>query len=409
MVKRPTKAATRRRRKTRKRVRAAAGHRPAAASSVKQARPRPRKSQSGKSAKQASVPKAKRAKPAPPQSRRKRRVAVRGLLRGVGSIRKRRESPGVGRPRKSSPGKRTRSASVVEKALGSALASVGRTVQRAARMVRRGLPAQSVERPKASRGRAPSRRPGSTEARRAPRVSRRVAVPGVAIRAPVGRRYADVLNADALAFLATLHRRFDADRRALPVAQQERREAGGQWGRRVEAVRVADRKTLLRALNSRVGIVVADFAGATWANALEGQVNLKERWAGTLGFTDPETGRDDQLGPNPSDLMVRPRDWSVTEEHLVVDDRPVAAALFDTGLYLFHNARAALAQGEGPCFCLPPVATQAEARLWSEAFAFTETTLGLAVASIKAAVSPEIAGDILQELGARAVQLDTGR
>jgi len=254
-----------------------------------------------------------------------------------------------------------------------------------------------------------------------------------------------VLTTGALAFLAELHRRFDARRLellAIRAAQQERYDTGalpdfradtrairdGDWrvaaippdliDRRVEITGPVDRKMIINALNSGANVFMADFEDAnapTWANNLEGQINLKERWAGTLAFTDPESGKDYQIGANPAVLIVRPRGWHLTEDHLAVDGRAISGALFDFGLYAFHNAQAALAQGSGPYFYLPKLESELEARLWNEVFAFAEPTLGLPAGAIKATVLIEtlpaafVMDEILWEMRDRIVGLNAGR
>ncbi len=64
--------------------------------------------------------------------------------------------------------------------------------------------------------------------------------------------------------------------------------------------------------------------------------------------------------------MVRPRGWHLPEKPPSVDGRPVAGALFDFGLYFFHNARDAAARGSGPYFYLPKLQSHLEARLWND-------------------------------------------
>ena len=62
--------------------------------------------------------------------------------------------------------------------------------------------------------------------------------------------------------------------------------------RRVEITGPVDRKMIINALNSGANVFMADFEDAnspTWANKIEGQINLKDRWAGKIDFTDPET------------------------------------------------------------------------------------------------------------------------
>ena len=93
------------------------------------------------------------------------------------------------------------------------------------------------------------------------------------------------------------------------------------------------------------------------------------------------------MGDDPAVLMVRPRGWHLPEDHVTVDGEPVAGALFDFALYLWHNARAALARGLRPLF-LPAQAGEhaKKRRLWSDVFAFAESKLRLERGTIKATV-----------------------
>src|SRR5205807_26554 len=73
-----------------------------------------------------------------------------------------------------------------------------------------------------------------------------------------------------------------------------------------------DRKMMVNALNSGAKVFMADFEDATsptFANLIEGQANLKDRWAGTIDFTDPATGKTYALKRDPAVLIVRPRGW----------------------------------------------------------------------------------------------------
>jgi malate synthase len=72
-----------------------------------------------------------------------------------------------------------------------------------------------------------------------------------------------------------------------------------------------------------------------------------------------------------------------------VDGTPISAALFDFGLYFFHNAAALLASGNMPCFSLPKLEGPLEARLWNDIFAFSEMHLGIRHGSIRALVTIE--------------------
>ena len=51
---------------------------------------------------------------------------------------------------------------------------------------------------------------------------------------------------------------------------------------------------IVNALNSGAKVFMADFEDASspvWANMVEGQINLRDRWAGKIDFTDASTGK----------------------------------------------------------------------------------------------------------------------
>lgn len=271
------------------------------------------------------------------------------------------------------------------------------------------------------------------------------AVDGVAVTGRMGPRYTEILTADALAFLARLHRRFDARRRDLLAARdarQARFDAGetpdflpetaalraADWtvapapadllDRRVEITGPVDRKMIVNALNSGANVFMADFEDATspsWANLMEGQINLADRWAGRIDFVDPKNGKSYALRPDPAVLIVRPRGLHLPEAHVLVDGESMAGAFVDFALYAFHNAAAALAAGSGPYFYLPKLESHREARLWNDVFAETEAVLGLPAAAIRCTVLIETLpaafemDEILFELRDRITGLNCGR
>ena len=114
-------------------------------------------------------------------------------------------------------------------------------------------------------------------------------------------------------------------------------------------------------------------------------------------------------------LIVRPRGWHLTEDHLVVDGEPISGALFDFGLYFFHNAQAQLAAGTRPYFYLPKLETAEEARLWNEVFVFAQEHLGIPPGAIRATVLIETLPaafqmeEILYELRQHIAGLNAGR
>jgi malate synthase len=255
----------------------------------------------------------------------------------------------------------------------------------------------------------------------------------------------ELLTADALEFLTELHERFEPRRRSLLAARAERQkrfDAGelpdfpdatrdirdGEWrvgnipadlqDRRVEITGPTNAKMVINALNSGAKVFMADFEDATapaWDELLQGQLNLRARWQGNLGFTDAGTGKQYRLNDTPAVLKVRPRGWHLDERHLTVDGMPISGSLFDFGLYVWHNAKAALAAGSGPYFYLPKLESRFEAELWSEVFGIAEAKLQLPRGTIKATVLIETLpaafemDEILFALRENIVGLNCGR
>ena len=269
-------------------------------------------------------------------------------------------------------------------------------------------------------------------------------VPGVEIRAAITPEYATVLTPQALAFVAKLARKFEERRRELMAARARRQvefDAGqlpdfladtaairaADWkvapaprdlqDRRVEITGPTDRKMVINALNSGASVFMADFEDSntpSWENMIEGQVNLRDAIRRTIVFVSPE-GKRYELNDVTATLLVRPRGWHLLEEHVTVDGAPVAAAIFDFGLYFFHNAKAILASGSGPYFYLPKMESHLEARLWNDIFVTAQREAGLPLGTIKATVLIETVlaafemDEILYELREHCVGLNIGR
>jgi malate synthase len=264
------------------------------------------------------------------------------------------------------------------------------------------------------------------------------------VRAPIGERFNEVLTDDALAFVASLHERFEPVRQDLLRRRAERRarlDAGGtldfleetrgvrdgDWrvapvpddlqDRRVEITGPTDRKMVINALNSGARGFMADFedsSSPTWANVVGGHVNLSDAIGRTIEYTSPE-GREYSLNDEVATLLVRPRGWHLPEKHVLVGGRPIAGALCDFGLHFFHNARRLLEAGSGPYFYLPKLESHLEARLWNEVFDFAEDALGIDRGATKATVLIETMPaafemeEILYELREHSAGLNAGR
>ncbi len=253
-----------------------------------------------------------------------------------------------------------------------------------------------------------------------------------------------ILTEDALAFIARLHRTFEARRQALLAARAERQaalDAGampdflpetreireGTWQvgetpaplqkRHVEITGPTDRKMVINALNSGADTFMADFEDAnspTFTNLVQGHINLRDAIAGTIAYTSPD-GKHYRLNARTAVLIVRPRGWHLVEKHVRVDGAPVSGALFDFGLYLFHQARQLLDRGWGPYFYLPKLESHLEARLWNDVFDAAQDWLGLPRGTIKATVLVETIlaafemEEILYELRDHIVGMNAGR
>ncbi len=267
---------------------------------------------------------------------------------------------------------------------------------------------------------------------------------GVEVLAAVPPDLAVILTPDALDFVANLHRAFESTRQdlmnrrverqaeldagALPEFLQETRDVReSSWtvapvpavlqDRRVEITGPTDRKMVINALNSGARVFMADFEDAnspTWENMVRGQGNLRDAIRRQIDYTSPD-GREYTLSEKRAVLFVRPRGWHLPEKHLLVDGQPISGALFDFGLYVFHNAHELVQRGAGPFFYLPKLEGHREARLWNEVFVHAQWELGLPPGTIKATVLIETISaafemhEILYELREHSAGLNCGR
>ncbi len=252
-----------------------------------------------------------------------------------------------------------------------------------------------------------------------------------------------VLTPEALAFVADLVRTFRPrvkELLAARAARQARFDAGelpgflpetasvreGSWtcapvpdvllDRRVEITGPVDRKMIINALNSGANVFMADCEDATtptWPNLVEGQKNLFDAVRRTIAFAQGE--KRYALKPETAVLFVRPRGFHLPEKHVLVDGEIAPGALFDFGLFFFHNAKEQIARGAGPFFYLPKLESHLEARLWNDVFVRAQATLGIPRGTIKATVLVETLpaafemNEILHELREHSAGLNCGR
>ena len=255
----------------------------------------------------------------------------------------------------------------------------------------------------------------------------------------------EVLTPEALEFVLALHEKFDARRRELLEARQVRQKRlddgekldflsetkdirEGDWtiaplpadlqDRRVEITGPVDRKMVINALNSGAKMFMACFEDAsapTWENMIGGQINMRDAINKTIEFKQESNGKTYALNEETAVLLVRPRGLHLLEKHVLIDGEPISGSFFDFGLYLFHNAKNALAKGTGPYFYLPKLESHLEARLWNDVFVFAQDYIGIPQGTIRATVLIETIlaafemDEILYELREHSAGLNCGR
>src|SRR5688572_31379301 len=138
---------------------------------------------------------------------------------------------------------------------------------------------------------------------------------GIEIIGKCPAEYDTILTPEALAFVAKLTRAFRTRRNELlkkRVERQQQIDSGimpnflpetahireSEWqvapippdlqDRRVEITGPTDRKMVINALNSGASVFMADFEDSnapTWANMIEGQINLRDAVRRTISYT----------------------------------------------------------------------------------------------------------------------------
>jgi len=269
-------------------------------------------------------------------------------------------------------------------------------------------------------------------------------VDAIAFEEPPEKALDSMLSAEALDFVARLHREFEARRQELLGLRAERArrfDAGerpdfaaasaelraASWSvaaqppdllcRRVEITGPTERKMMINALNSGADVYMADFEDSNapiWRNLLQGQRNLIDAVRRRIEYRAAD-GREYRLNERVATLMVRPRGWHLEEKHVHVDGQRVSGALFDFALFMFHNAAELLARGSGPYFYLAKLESRLEARLWNDVFVFAQRELGIPRGTIRATVLVETIlaafemEEILYELREHSAGLNAGR
>lgn len=271
-------------------------------------------------------------------------------------------------------------------------------------------------------------------------------IEGVQIRGTIPDNARHILTKDAVAFLATLHRTFNARRKELLakriVRQQEidggklpnflpetkyirddpnwraAKPAPGLEDRRVEITGPTDRKMVINALNADVYTYMSDFedsSAPTWTSMIQGQVNLYDAVRRNISYKNGNKSYELRTDKKIPTLIVRPRGWHLDEGHFLVDGEVISGGIFDFGLYFYHNAVEATKRGFGPYFYLPKMESHLEARLWNDIFNYSQDWIGIPRGTIRGTVLVETIlavfemDEIIYELRDHSSGLNCGR
>ncbi|WP_172378398.1 malate synthase A [Vibrio sp. Vb339] len=239
--------------------------------------------------------------------------------------------------------------------------------------------------------------------------------------------YKEILSKDALKFLEALVNKF-GDRRHTLLNDRDAKQAqydegelpnfrkdtisirqNKEWkvatpptellDRRVEITGPIERKMVINALNSGAKVFMCCFEDAsspTWANMVEGQINLRDANLGTISYFDEKKQKRYQLNDDPALLIARPRGIHLPEQSIQFNNQPIGGCLMDFALYFFHNYQSRAQQGLGVYYYIPKLECMEEAQWWDDIFSFTENYFQVPKGTIRATVLIETLPAVFQ-------------
>ena len=239
--------------------------------------------------------------------------------------------------------------------------------------------------------------------------------------------YKKILSKEALSFLEAIVDKFGDRRNALLTARDEKQakfdkgelpnfredtlaiRQDKSWkvatpppellDRRVEITGPIDRKMVINALNSGAKVFMCCFEDAsspTWANMVDGQINLRDANLGTISYFDEKKNKQYSLNDDPSLLIARPRGLHLPEQSIQFNGQAIAGCLMDFALYFFHNYQARAEKGLGVYYYIPKLESMEEAQWWSDVFSFAEDYFKAARGTIRATVLIETLPAVFQ-------------
>lgn len=173
----------------------------------------------------------------------------------------------------------------------------------------------------------------------------------------------------------------------------------------------------------RADMAMLDFEDSmkpSWQNVIDGFNNVIGAAKGDLRFE--QSGKNGEPTKvyelNPDDMpgvMVRCRGLHLDEEHVLIDDEPVAAGLFDLAVNFYHTTQFLINRGRTPKYYVPKCESYQEARWWNKLFGMLEEKLGFDTGTLRATFLIETltaafqVEEILYEIRDHAAGLNVGR
>lgn len=99
----------------------------------------------------------------------------------------------------------------------------------------------------------------------------------------------------------------------------------------------------------------------------------------------------------------------------MVNNKVASGALFDFGMYFYHNVHNLVKKGSAPYFYLPKLEHYHEARLWNDVFVASQKYMGVPQGTIRATILLETITaafqmeEILYEIKDHSIGLNCGR
>ena len=131
---------------------------------------------------------------------------------------------------------------------------------------------------------------------------------------------------------------------------------------------------------------IEDSSSPTWESMIDGQVNLYDAIRNQIDFKNPVNSKEYKLMDDFIKLrtvLVRPRGLHLLEKHILIDDEPISASLFDFGVYFYHNAQKLIDDGKGPYFYIPKLEHHLEAKWWDSVFNVAQDLLQIPRGTIR--------------------------